>query len=72
MQEFDEYVMDGSVAHVMTGSSETEFLECTAETVKGLKHLKVKFVAGDPTQPTSLQWLKRYFVCYILLELSVM
>eukprot|EP00698_Gefionella_okellyi_P016916 TRINITY_DN4889_c1_g1_i1.p1 TRINITY_DN4889_c1_g1~~TRINITY_DN4889_c1_g1_i1.p1 ORF type:complete len:381 (+),score=82.96 TRINITY_DN4889_c1_g1_i1:1172-2314(+) len=59
LQEFDQYVLDGSMVYVMPSRSAAEFHDFTAETSANLKHLQVQYVPGDPTQPGALKWLQK-------------
>ncbi len=55
LREFDNYVLPGSEAWLMPGQDKEAFTGFIKEHVGGLKHLKLKYVEGDPTAPDALK-----------------
>jgi hypothetical protein len=55
LREFDNYVLPGSEAWLMPAQDKEVFTEFIKTEVGSLKHLKLKFVEGDPTMPEALR-----------------
>jgi ion channel POLLUX/CASTOR len=55
LKEYDNYVLQGSEAWVMTGGDEEAFNTFVADQVGRLQRLSVRFAAGDPTLPEEVR-----------------
>lgn len=55
LKEFDNYVLPGSEIWLMPGEEKESFAEFVKHEVGSLKHLRLKYVDGDPTMPEALR-----------------